>query len=129
MADAEDDATITWCTYTFPRASTYDGTLLKIPDAYPADQLTLPHQHDHLERRFPRAVACPAAGDQDPEGEGQLEKIGWRVGVGSEPKEAARSENRENIKEEALVEDEKNETRDESTGTYLGVAKSSLGFV
>ena len=120
---------MTWCTHTFPRATTNDGTTLNIPEAYPTSQLTLLHMHHDLYQHFPRAMACPAAGDQDPQEEDQLEKVGWRVGVGSENIKAGVREDIENIEEGVLEEDEKSGTLNANPGTYLGVVENyTVGF-
>jgi hypothetical protein len=53
-----------------------------VPEAHRHDPQLLPHLHEDLERLFPRAVACPHAGDADPFEDGSLEERGIRIGLG-----------------------------------------------
>ena len=83
MEDVNITDTIEWTGFTFPKAKSSDGeSTLDLPDAYPASALTLPHMHADLHAHFPRAIACPAKGDQDPEEDRSLEDVGWKVGIG-----------------------------------------------
>ena len=49
--------------YDFPM-ETVDGQA--VPEAWSYDQLLLPHLQPEMDRLFPRAVAAPSAGDEDP---------------------------------------------------------------
>ena len=133
-ADVEDDehnTTITWCDHVFNKSIAEDGTtLLNIPDAYPTQPNLLPHQHDDLEALFPRALAAPAAGDRDPDEDLSLEKVGWRVGIGS-LEERHREEDREEV---VLADYEKNGRGDgNETGTPgeegVGLLAGAVGAV
>lgn len=87
-ADFEDDTiyeTMTWTERRFPRALSPDGNdYLDVPEAYPILSQLLPHQHEHLDEHFPRAVACPAPEEVDLEEDMRLERLGWKLGVGAE---------------------------------------------
>jgi hypothetical protein len=53
-----------------------------LPEAFPTVNGLLPHLHDDLEDRFPRALAGPDAGDEEPEEDQELEKRGEELGKG-----------------------------------------------
>ena len=51
-----------------------------LPEAFPTENGLLPHLHSDLEERFPRALAGPGAGDEEPEENRELEKRGEALG-------------------------------------------------
>ena len=71
--------TMPWHGRVFPRSA--DGES-DTPEALPAQEGVLPHLHSDQEDRFPRAVACDATTDRDPDGEDGLEDRGRAIGIG-----------------------------------------------
>ena len=77
---AEDTTgTMPWHGRVFPRSADGDRDT---PEALPACEGVLPHLHEDGEDRFPRAVACNALEDPDPEDERGLEDRGKAIGIG-----------------------------------------------
>ena len=52
----------------------------RLPEAYPAMEGLLPHEHADVLQRFPKAVACPEPLDQDPPADDRLEVRGRVIG-------------------------------------------------
>ena len=52
----------------------------RLPEAYPAMEGKLPHEHADVLQRFPRAVACPEPPDRDPPADDRLEVRGRVIG-------------------------------------------------
>ena len=71
--------TMPWHGRVFPRSSDGDKDT---PEALPAHEGVLLHLHADGEGRFPRAVACDAREDSDPEGDEGLEDRGRAIGIG-----------------------------------------------
>ena len=51
-----------------------------VPEAFEHDVSVLPHEHEDLEARFPRAVAARPPGDRDMDAEDELERTGMEIG-------------------------------------------------
>ncbi len=65
--------------HMFPTTE-YDGE--RVVEALPSNSGILPHQHEDMEERFPRARACEALEDDDPAAHDGLEARGVRLGKG-----------------------------------------------
>ena len=62
----------------YPR-SDFEG--MDVPDAFEHNVHMLPHEHDDLEERFPRAMAAEPQGDHDMDSEDLLEQEGVAIGM------------------------------------------------
>ena len=56
------------------------GSEEELPQAFPTVNGLLPHLHDDLEDRFPKATAGPGAGDEEPSEDQELERRGETLG-------------------------------------------------
>ena len=75
---------VVWRNHTFERATDQPGSTERTPEAFPALEGQLPHLHDDLSERFPRAVACIASPDVDPPSHDGLEERGRIAGAKAE---------------------------------------------
>ena len=68
---------VDWDGHRFP---TIDFEGEQVVEALPQRPDLLPHMHHDLEERFPKAKACHARDDEDPEGDDGLEARGELLG-------------------------------------------------
>ena len=74
-----------WDGKTFPKAVAVDGMgEQELPEAYRSVNGFLPHMHDDVEDRYPRAMASEDLPDCDPEDDHSLEDVGNRLGQQAE---------------------------------------------
>ena len=63
---------------------------VQVPEAYPHDPETLPHQHENLEELFPKAFVAQPAGEDEVLSEPDLMEVrGTAVGKREEPPRAS----------------------------------------
>ena len=65
-----------WDGHCFERAAGAS----ELPEAFGSTEGLLPHLHDDLKERYPRALACPESGDADPAENDTLETRGRLLG-------------------------------------------------
>ena len=71
---------IEWCGHTFEKAMSVEGVDEALPEAYHSRTGLLPHQHEDLDSRFPRAVVGLPSLDEDPPSHDGLETRGRIIG-------------------------------------------------
>ena len=72
---------VTWDAHIFERALEQPCSSEVLPEAFPAVEGQLPHMHDDLAERFPRAIVCKATLDADPPSHDGLERRGRTEGA------------------------------------------------